>query len=506
MCSRYDRPMPTHPIAHNRPRPDDADSRRVAVLGGGITGLSAAWHLLRAGYSPNVFEKSSHVGGAIGALHRDGWLHEIGPNSLLEGSPTVADLVDAVGLGSRRIYAAAEARNRYVVRGGRLIPTPASPLAFLSTPLFSLRAKCALLGEPWRPRGSAEADESVADFVLRRLGREFLEYAVNPFVGGVYAGDPAQLSVRHAFPKLRALEQEHGSLIRGAFKRRNASGGPKGRIYSFPQGLEELPRAIAAHLRSAVHTRTTVLEIRQHESRWNIAFETDGVRATAQFSAVVCALPADAVAALRIEGVAGADRLGTLREIEPPPVASVFTGFKREDVVHPLDGFGMLMPQIEQRRILGSLFSSTLFPGRVPAGHVALTTFVGGTRQPKLAQLDDHELLRLVTAELSQLIGLRGTPVFTSIRRWPRAIPQYTIGFQRFKDVIADVEASAPGLFIGGNCRDGISLSNCIESGHRLAASVAPFLARQTETPAIARLSRAGFSPPLDMEAPKGRR
>jgi oxygen-dependent protoporphyrinogen oxidase len=484
--SRYDWLMPTQPVADSRPRQEDPLSRRVAVLGGGITGLSAAWHLQRAGYAPTVFEKSSRVGGAIGAIHGDDWLHETGPNSLLEGSPTVAGLIDDVGLGPRRMYAAAEARNRYVVRGGRLIPMPASPFAFLSTPLFSLRAKCALLGEPWRPRGSANAEESVADFVLRRLGREFLEYAVDPFVGGVYAGDPAQLSVRHAFPKLHALEQQHGSLIRGAIKRRNARGGPKGRIFSFPRGLEELPHAIAAKLGSAVHLRTTVRNIRRHDSGWEIAFETDGVSATGQFAAIVCALPADAMAALRIEGVAGTDRIGMLREIEQPPVASVFTVFRHEDIVHPLDGFGMLIPRIEQRRILGSLFSSTLFPGRAPAGHVALTTFVGGTRQPRLAQLDDQELWRLVTSELSQLIGLRRTPVFTNIRRCPRAIPQYTIGFQCFKDLIAEVEAAAPGLFIGGNCRDGISLSNCIESGHRLAGNVATFLARQTGHPAPA--------------------
>ena len=402
-------------------------------------------------------------------MRRDGWLHELGPNSLLEGSPAVAELLHGLGLNSRRTYAGSAARNRYVVRRGKLVPMPASPAAFASTKLFSMHAKFALLGEPWRKRAPADADESVADFVIRRLGREFLDYAINPFVGGVYAGDPAKLSVRHAFPKLHALEQTHGSLIRGALKQRNASGGPKGRIFSFPGGLEELPRAIAAKLGDSVRTRTVVRAIRRREDGWEIEFDANGVRATEEFSAIVCALPADALASLEIEDVPEAKLLSLLHEVEQPPVASVFTGFRRADVLHPLDGFGLLVPEVEQRLILGSLFSSTLFPGRAPEGHVAVTTFVGGMREPKLVNLDDRELLRVVQAELSRLIGVRGAPVFTHIQRCRRAIPQYTLGYQRYKDAIAAVEASAPGLFIGGNCRDGISLANCIESGRRLA-------------------------------------
>jgi oxygen-dependent protoporphyrinogen oxidase len=161
-----------------------------------------------------------------------------------------------------------------------------------------------------------------------------------------------------------------------------------------------------------------------------------------------------------------------MREIEQPPVASIFTGYRREDVAHPLDGFGLLAPSVERRRILGTLFSSTLFPGRAPAGHVAMTTFVGGARGPELAGLGDRELLDLVQAELEDLLGVRGAPAFVNIKRWPRAIPQYNLGFERFTVACAAVEAAAPGLFIGGNCRDGISLSYCMASGRRLAGAV----------------------------------
>lgn len=446
----------------------------VAVIGAGITGLTAAWQLHRTGVPVIVFEASAAPGGVIASTRDGEWLWEAGPNSLLEGSAEIAAFVDAAGLGGRQCYAADSAKNRYVVRDNRLVAMPTSPLGFLGTGLFSWRAKLGLVGEPWRARAPADAEESVADFVVRRLGREFLDYAVNPFVGGVYAGDPCRLSVRHGFPKLHALEQEHGSLLRGALKRRNTSGGPKGRIFSFPEGLAELPRALAASLGDAVRCSTRVQVVRRGSAHWEICSEARGETRLESFSAVLCALPADALAALRFEGVPAAGQLVQLREIEHPPVVSLFTGYRRENVAHPLDGFGLLMPEVEHRRILGTLFSSSLFPGRAPAGHVALTSFVGGARSPELTQLDDAGLRRLVREELGSLLGVHGDPVFCHVQRWPRAIPQYTLGYARFKAIFAAVEAAAPGLHIGGNARDGISLANCIESGRRLALAVTP--------------------------------
>lgn len=449
---------------------------RVAVLGAGITGLTAAWHLARAGMDVTVFERSARVGGAIGAVRRDGWLHELGPNSLLEGSADVAAFIDAVGLGPRRLYATPAAKQRYIVRGGELVAMPASPPAFLTTRLFSWRAKLGLVGEVWRPRAPKDAEETVAAFVLRRLGREFLDYAINPFVGGVYAGDPALLSVRHAFPKLHALEQQHGSLLRGAFKRRNTSGGPKGRIFSFPDGLGELPDALARSLGTAVRLAHGVTTVRRRRQDWQVDFEASGTRGTESFSAVVCALPADALAGLAFEGPEPADTLQLLREIKQPPVVSVFTGYRRADIPHPLDGFGFLVPQVERRPLLGTLFSSTLFPGRAPEGFVALTSFVGGMRNPELTELGDDALVARVHEELTLLLGASAQPAFVHLQRWPRAIPQYTLGYQRFKDAISQVESASPGLFIGGNARDGISLANCIESGRRLADIASRFV------------------------------
>ena len=454
------------------PLPGIPSQRPVAILGAGLSGLSAAWYLQRAGHPIVVFEKVLQPGGAIGGVRHEGWFHEGGPNSLFESSPEITSFVDDLGLRPRCLYAPKAAKKRYIVRKGRPIALPNSPLAFVGNGLLSWRAKLNILGEPFRPPSAADAEETVEQFVSRRLGSEFLDYVVNPFVAGVYAGDPRRLSVRHAFPKLHALEQENGSLIRGAIKRRNPSGAPRGGMLSFPDGLEEIPRAIAHTLGDAVRLGCEVLAISRVDDSWIIEYETGGVRCQETFSAVICTLPADVLGRIPFSGVPEAHELEQFRSLEHPPVVSVFTGYRREDVAHPLDGFGLLVPEVEHRQILGTLFSSTLFPGRAPDGHVALTTFVGGMRQPALPKLSDKEIVELVQVELRSLLGIRGDIVYLSLRRWSRAIPQYNLGFEKLISACQSVEAASPTLFIGGNCRDGISLANCIDGGRRLAARV----------------------------------
>lgn len=459
-------------ILNVRPRAGGASRAPVAVIGAGITGLTAAWTLQRAGRSVVVFEASSRVGGSIGSHRVGDWVHETGPNAMMENSPEVSALIEEVGLAKQRVYASAEAKKRYVVRDDVMMAMPGSPVDFALTGLFSWKAKLALFGEPFRPRAAEEAEESVAEFVKRRLGQEFLDYAVNPFVGGVYAGDPTRLSVKYGFPKLWKLEQEHGSLIRGAIARRNTSGGPTGRMFSFGGGLQELPRTMEHLLRGVVRRGVRVRTVRRTGSEWEIEFEVGGVVLKESFSAVICAVPPDGLAAIGFEGFAQARELKELARIEHAPVASVFTGWRREAVEHPLDGFGVLVPEVECGQVLGSLFSSTIFPRRAPDGHVALTTFVGGVRQPELAGLSEPALVELVRTELRKLVGARGEPVFVHVKRWLRAIPQYTLGYGRYLEICARAEKAAPGLFIGGNGRDGISLSNCIASGRRLGAAV----------------------------------
>lgn len=455
--------------------------RPIAILGGGLTGLSAAWHLHRAGHQVTVLERAAQVGGNVVSLRRDGWLVEGGPNSL-QRTADIAQAVDALGLGARQLVAAPAAKQRFIVRRGRLQPLPAGPGGLLSTRLFSWRARAGILAELFTRARIRTSDLPLAEFVRSHFGQELVDYALNPFVAGVYAGDPEKLSTRHAFPLLWRLEREHGSILRGLgaeAKAKRARGEATGvpPIISFPTGLQELPAALAAALPAGTvrcgATATTVIPGRPWKVIWS---ETDGVQSGA-FDAVVLALPAGALATLAF-GTLGERPFAALDNVPHPPVSSLFLGYRRDQVAHPLDGFGALVPAVERRQLLGVLFSSTLFPGRAPDGHVALTVFAGGMRQPETARLETAALVARVTPDLRGLLGVAGEPVFVHHTFWPRAIPQYHLGHERFVDTLAQCETAHAGLFVGGNVRDGISLPDCVKAGARLARAAGEFVAR----------------------------
>jgi oxygen-dependent protoporphyrinogen oxidase len=456
------------------------ETKSIAVVGGGITGLTAAWRLHAQGFRVTLFEQSDHLGGAIMSVARDGWLCECGPNSMLE-SPALDALVAALELTAERQYAEPAAKNRYLVRGGRLVPVPMAPHRLLASPLFSLRTKLRLLTELFaRPR-IRPADVSLGVLVRDHFGQEIVDYAVNPLVAGIYAGDPYALSTKYAFAKLWEIEQTHGSIIRGqiaAMRERRARGeAAVSRIVSFRRGLQTLPATLGARLPAeAIRTGMDVVSLAPGPP-WKVVARRAGLAATSEFDAVVLALPAAALARLAI-GPAGGCPLAPLDLVDYPPVASLFLGFRREQVAHSLDGFGALVPAVEHRSILGVLFSSTLFPGRAPAGHVALTVYVGGTRQPELAQLAPEILRPRVLADLRDLLGVTGEPVFSHATFWPHAIPQYNLGYERALAAMTKTEGLHPGLFIGGHVRDGISVANCIAAGERLAKAAAGHLSR----------------------------
>lgn len=444
----------------------------IAIIGGGITGLAAAHRLVRQGRNVRLFEASARLGGSIRTERENDWLLEAGPNSL-QLTPGISTLLAELGLNP--LTASDEAKNRYIVRKGRPVPAPSSPPAFLSSPLFSPAAKLRLFGDLFRLPRKRTQDVSLADFVGGHFGSELVDYGLRPFVSGVYAGNAQTLSARHSFPSLWEAERTHGSLIRGQIagaKAKRARGEPAGPspIVSFPEGLETLPRTLAARLPAgSVELNARVAGLVPGQP-WKLTWSHPGGEPrTESFSTVILALPAAALAALPISRM-GDRPLGELADIEYPPVSSLFLGYKREQVRHPLDGFGMLVPPAEHRVALGVLFSSALFAGRAPAGHVALTVMTGGAIRPDLARLDDAPLLTLVRNDLAELLGVHGDPVFVRRTVWPRAIPQYNLGYERFLDLIARTETEHPGLLIGGHVRDGISIPNCVAAGEKLAA------------------------------------
>lgn len=444
----------------------------VAILGGGIAGLTAAYQLQAGIANVTVFEQAGQPGGMIRSERARGYLLEHGPNTLRRATPLMNALISRLDLEDARVPAQPAAKNRYVVRGGTLHVLPTSLPAFLSTHLLSWRARLRLLCEPFVRCPPTGTEETVAQFAHRRLGREVLDYGLNPFVAGVFAGDPERLSLRHAFPRLHALEQEHGSLFGGLIRhvlRRRGNDDPPSRsgLFSFREGLQQLPHALARALGPSVEYETTVTALRPDGAHWAVTTRSGPRTQRRTFDAVVCTLPLHRLGALRWDMP---PTLEPLREVPYPPVSLIHLGLRRADVQHPLDGFGMLVPEAETEiRILGTLFSSTLFPNRAPAGHVLLTTFVGGTRHPDLGRADAEAQTRVVREDLQRLLGVQGQPALARRVHWPRAIPQYEVGYGRVKKRLDRIERLHPGLFFAGNYRQGIAVSDAMASADAAA-------------------------------------
>lgn len=455
-------------------------SSQITIIGGGISGLTTAWWLKKKEFSVTLFEQDAYVGGTMKTIKKDSWLIETGPNSALETTPLFRTLFADLGIGDELVYANPAGKNRYILRSGKLHPLPMSPGKFLKSKLWSLPGKLRLLKEPFV--GRALKEESIAEFVVRRLGREFLDYAINPFVAGIFAGSPEKLSVRAAFPKLYALEEKYGGLIRGQIRgarerrKRGEVAKDRAQMFSFKNGMQTLPSALNRVLGETVRTTCSVEGIDYNKSKksYSIQYSSNGAAHTHETNAVVFAVPAS-VASHFVNSL-DASLSKDIQEIYYPPVTEVFVGYKKEQVEIPMDGFGFLIPEKEKRTILGAIWSSTLFEGRAPKGYVAITAFVGGSRQPENALVNDGELLSMVKNELSELMQISGEPVFTHMTRWEKAIPQYHLGHLEITERMSQFEQQHPGLFLSGNYRGGISVSDCIIQSEKISERVAEYV------------------------------
>lgn len=447
------------------------------IIGAGISGLVAAHRLKKMGRDPLLIESGDRVGGVIQSREVEGFLIECGPNSL-RGSHEFLDLVEELNLTGELITANPHAP-AYIYADGRLQAAPMSPPALVKTKLISNAAKLRLLREPFVKARRESGEESIASFIRRRLGNEILERMVAPFLSGVYAGDPEELSVQACFPKLSEFEAEAGGILRGALRAarqsRKGASSPKRslrpyRLCSFRHGLNALPETLSRSLGDRLLTGARIIGIKS-AGGFEIKIEHRGEIKTINSPALVVSTPAYVTAHLL--GPVAPEIAALVAEIPYVSIASVPVAYRAEQVARKLDGFGFLAPRGEGLRTLGSIWNSSLFAERAPEGWVCLTNFIGGATDPEAIKLGDEELIRIVHDDLGKVLGVSGEPRRLPITRYERAIPQYTLGHAARVERIEAMLRDISGLWLAGNYLRGISLGDCIKNAERVAVEIA---------------------------------
>jgi len=459
--------------------------RRVAVIGGGITGLATAHRLVELDPSIDVrvLEAGGRLGGVLATSRQDGFLIEDAADGFMSSPPAVTDLCRRLGLEQELIEANESCRQALVLSRGRLLPIPLGfqlmapsrlgPL--LSTPILSARGKLRAALELALPRRKDGGDESLQSFVCRRFGRELFERLVQPLVGGIYAGDPRQLSIESTFPRFRQMEREHRSLIRAMLRNSSTppteSGARYGQFKTLRGGLGTLIDALAARLPpGSIELNAAVAALLPgSEQRWRVQLDTPG-RESLEVDGVIVAAPAHQGG--RLLAQADAELAAELNNIEYASCAVVALGYERRQIGHPLDGFGFVVPLVEQRMILSCSFSSVKYSGRAPDDCVLLRVFIGGACQSGLLRLSRWELGQLAAREVAGLLGITGEPIVRRVVRQQQAMPQYHVGHrQRVERVDARLKRF-PTLALAGSGLYGVGVPRCVESAESAAEQI----------------------------------
>ena len=443
-------------------------NKKIVVIGAGISGLTSAYLLSKKGVDVTIIEKNDAVGGSIESVMENGFLFDRGPNSALETTPVIGKLIHELELEHELLYASKQANKRYILRDNKLHSLPMSPQGLIKTKLFSGKAKFRLMAEPFIGRSDDGYYQSLAEFVKRRLGQEFLDYAINPFVAGVYAGRPEDLSVKSAFPKLYALEEKYGGLIVGTIrsirerKKRAEVAKQSAKMLSFKSGMIALPKAIEKYFSNNILLSSEVTSVDKNENGFSVSYQQNGTINKLNCDVVLSTIPVYAATNLFTKYDKNFNTHADA--IYYPPVLVYYLVYDRKDIKQDLDGFGFLIPAKENKSFLGALWSSIIFSERTDESKAAFTLFVGGSRNPDFVKEDRNSLLFKVRKEFEALMGITSDPIFTSERFWEKAIPQYNLGYVEHERFFDDFEKRNPRILISGNFRGGISVGDCVKN------------------------------------------
>jgi oxygen-dependent protoporphyrinogen oxidase len=448
----------------------------IAIVGGGISGLAAAYELERRGLSVRLLEAGSRPGGVISTERVEGWVIDAGPDSLLVQKPGAVALCRELGIAGR-LVSTLTPRTAYVLRDGQLHPLvegsflgfPIKLGALARSTLFTVGGKLRMAGEVFVPRSHGDEDESIAAFVRRRFGDEAVDYLAEPLLAGIHAGDAEQLSVRALFPRLVDAEQQSGSVLR-AFRALRVEPSPQGAFASLPGGVGELVDALAGALRpDTVQLSTRAGELRR-AGTYIVESESGSVAARA----VILAVPAYVAGGL----LRSIDTtLATLCEAVPyASTATAVFGYRRDQIAHPMLGSGFVVPRVERLALLAGTWVTSKWPGRAPDGYALIRGFLGGGRDPHRLDRSDQELIEAAREELVELLGITGEPSLTRLYRWTRQSPQYAVGHLSRVSRIEQRLAAVPGIFLTGSGFRAIGVPDCITDGREAAARAAAFV------------------------------
>jgi oxygen-dependent protoporphyrinogen oxidase len=442
------------------------------IIGAGLSGLTTAYYLKQAGFSVQIVEAKATVGGRIQTVNDGEWQVDIGANTALLSSQSLELLIDELSIRDQVLVANDAAKKRFVVRDNKLCALPNSLGSFLTTPIVSPLAKLTLLLEPFRARANHE--ESIADFVARRLGKEWRDWVLDPFISGIFAGNPEKISAQAAFHRIWLLEKDNGSLFSGMISRMKKRKAARlageyvasNSMISFKKGMSTLINALSQKLADDITLNTPITQFTAIESGGWQASTSDGITYLAKKVIITLDAP-DAATLLQHVSLRAAN---LLKSIESPPLAVIALGFDEKQITHPLDGFGCLIPRSLGIETLGAIFSSRIFSNRAPDGKVLLSCFLGGSRNPIVANYSEEEMVQQVVKDLTPLLCITGQPEFTKVKLWKHAIAQYHLGhFEKIGQIRQALAEDCPNIITRANWHEGISIPDVVANSESFA-------------------------------------
>jgi oxygen-dependent protoporphyrinogen oxidase len=439
-----------------------SSSNTIAVLGGGISGLSTAWYLKKKGFEVTLFEAQEDTGGVIRSVSNQYSVFDFGPNTIRDKTGSVSEMITDLGLEDEVLSMSEGSKTRFIVKNGELKKIKQNPISFLFSDVLSWKGKKVLFSEPIRKSLKSDSDESIGSFLERRIGKEAVEYLADPFFSGIYAGDIYSLSKNKLIGKLSDFEQEYGSISKGFLKSRKKKSSFKPKVISFKKGVQQLTDKLTERLENSIlHEEVKSLQVQQSN------FKVTTAEQDYNFDKVVSCLPAHV-----LKEVLKTDdqKLGnSLSEINYSPMLSTQLVFKKEDLNLPENGFGFLVPRKENTRVLGAIWKSNIFPDQTEDEYVHVNLMTGGSHDIKVIDQDIRDIENEVIEEFSAIMNVKGDAEMVSSKLWKNAIPQFHVGFASVEESMDRFQKENEGFYIGGNYRWGVSVSDCVDGAKKLS-------------------------------------